>query len=88
MKKKKYIPSQHQKNTQLARKPEIISLEELQEGDRSSDLRELEKSQPHIAGEQSASGSMPNPEHVTSKTTLERAKKMGVYKKPKKRGHT
>lgn len=66
------------------KEPEIISLQELQrEEDAYVDRTELEKSRPQVTGEQSASGSMPNPEHVTARTTLERAKRMGVYKKPK-----
>lgn len=67
-------------------KPEIISLEELhkqEQSQRDANREELEKSHPQRAGEQSSAGSMPNPEHVTARTTVERAKRMGVYKKPK-----
>lgn len=39
----------------------------------------LEKSRPQVADEQSAFGHAPNPEVVTSKTTLERAQEMGLY---------
>jgi CBS domain-containing protein len=63
-------------------KPELISLQELQKEEEGSGINfeELEKTSPQIVGEQSASGQMPNPNFVTRKTTLERAKKMGVYK--------
>lgn len=64
-------------------KPEVIRLTELQEEERSHrDTAELEKSRPHVAGEQTAAGSMSNPEHATSKTTLEKVKSMRTSKKP------
>jgi hypothetical protein len=85
---KKSTPSQDQRTTQSADKPEIISLRELQKEEEPHDRKELEKSRPHVAGEQSAAGSIPNPEHITTKTTLERAKKMGFQTKEKKQEHT
>lgn len=42
-------------------------------------MKRLEISRPQVADEQSAFGHAPNPEVVTSKTTLERAQEMGLY---------
>jgi hypothetical protein len=42
-------------------------------------MKQVQKSRPQVAGEQSAFGHAPNPEVVTSKTTLERAQEMGLY---------
>ena len=83
MKRKDPTNLKHPKADQSVDEPEIISLRDLQKEENThADRTELAKSRPQVAGEQSAAGSMPNPEHVTAKTTLERAKRMGVYKKP------
>ncbi len=79
-----HTANKQSKKEQLADESGTISLRELQEKERGYDMPELEKSRPHVTGEQSAAGSMPNPEYVTAKTTLEKARSMRVHKKPQK----
>lgn len=45
------------------------------------DFEEIEKSTPEVFDEQSALGSMPDPEEVNEKDTLETAQEMGLYTK-------
>jgi len=48
---------------------------------RQNTEEELIKSTPQVDDEQSAFGSMPNPEQVKSNDTLDQAHKMGLYTK-------